>query len=129
MRGDPAALLQLQRRALLTACAACTLPLRPLRVDAAVETKDLGTTVSSKLLTSPAETTDALGDINWGAPKVTGLSTDEMARRIDTGLRRECWFVTGRSMPELFSNSFSFSDPQVLHHHARPPSHHGRWTP
>ena len=113
MRLDPLA-ASLQRRALLAACAAaCTLPLPPLRVSAALETKDLGTTVSSKLLTSPTESSDALGDVNWAAPKVTGLSTDEMAKRIDAGLRRECWFVTGRSLPELFSTSFTFSDPQV----------------
>ena len=31
---------------------------------------------------------DALAAINWGAPKVTGLSTEEMAKRVDAGLRR-----------------------------------------
>lgn len=80
------------------------------------EYKDVTTKISSKLLTSPqtaAESTDALASINWAAPKATGLTTDEMARRIDAGLRRECWFVTGRSTPELFADSFSFSDPQV----------------
>jgi len=79
------------------------------------EYKDLTTKVSSKLLTSAetAESDDALASVNWGAPKVTGLSTEEMAKRIDAGLRRECWFVTGRSLPELFSSSFKFSDPQV----------------
>ena len=80
------------------------------------EYKDLSTKLSSKLLTSAetaSESRDALGDINWGAPKVTGLSTEEMAKRLDAGLRRECWFVTGRSLPELFSDSFTFSDPQV----------------
>ena len=77
--------------------------------------KDLSTKISSKLLTS-AETAseDALGAINWAAPKVTGLSTEEMAKRIDAGLRRECWFITGRSLPELFADSFTFSDPQVV---------------
>ena len=80
------------------------------------EYKDLATKVTSKLLTSAetvAESKDALGAVDWGAPKVTGLSTEEMAKRVDAGLRRECWFVTGRSLPELFSNSFTFSDPQV----------------
>lgn len=78
--------------------------------------KDAATKISSKLLTSAetaAESADALASVNWAAPKVTGLSTEEMAKRIDAGLRRECWFVTGRSMPELFADSFSFSDPQV----------------
>ena len=78
--------------------------------------KDLSTKVSSKLLTSAetaAESKDALADVNWGAPKATGLSIAEMAKRVDAGLRQECWFITGRSLPELFSNSFTFSDPQV----------------
>jgi len=80
------------------------------------EYKDISTKVSSKLLTSAetaAESKDALATVNWAAPKVTGLSTEEMSKRVDAGLRRECWFITGRSLPELFSNSFTFSDPQV----------------
>ena len=80
------------------------------------EYKDISTKVSSKLLTSAetaAESKDALATVNWGAPKLTGLSIDEMAMRVDAGLRRECWFITGRSLPELFSDSFTFSDPQV----------------
>lgn len=108
-----------RRRAVLAAGVAAVGTMPPLLSANAldVETKDLGTTVSSKLLAAPAESTDALGNIDWGAPKVTGLSTEEMANRIDAGLRRECWFVTGRSLPELFSNSFKFSDPQVRHQH------------
>eukprot|EP00316_Scyphosphaera_apsteinii_P005618 CAMPEP_0119312338 /NCGR_PEP_ID=MMETSP1333-20130426/25998_1 /TAXON_ID=418940 /ORGANISM="Scyphosphaera apsteinii, Strain RCC1455" /LENGTH=260 /DNA_ID=CAMNT_0007316939 /DNA_START=93 /DNA_END=875 /DNA_ORIENTATION=+ len=94
-----------------------TLALLPHRAYAGDEEyKDFATKVSSKLLTSAemaAESRDALATVDWGAPKVTGLSTEEMAKRIDAGLRRECWFVTGRSLPELFSNSFTFSDPQV----------------
>jgi len=81
-----------------------------------VDYKDLSTKVSSKLLTSAetvAESKDALATVNWGAPKATGLSIEEMAERVDAGLRRECWFVTGRSLPQLFSDSFTFSDPQV----------------
>ena len=58
------------------------------------EYKDLGTQISSKLLNSvetAAESNgDALGGINWRAPKVTGLSTEEMAKRLDAGLRSEC---------------------------------------
>ena len=112
-----------RRRAVLAAGVAAAGTLRALRADALdLETKDIGTTVSSKLLNAPAEGTDALADVNWAAPKATGLSTDEMARRIDAGLRRECWFVTGRTRPELFSTSFRFSDPQVLHQH----DHHPR---
>lgn len=84
----------------------------PAASHAADEYKDLSTKASSKLLNS-AESGDALAAINWAAPKATGLSIEEMARRVDAGLRRECWFVTGRSLPELFSSAFTFSDPQV----------------
>ena len=84
----------------------------PAASHAADEYKDLSTKASSKLLNS-AESGDALAAINWAVPKATGLSVEEMARRVDAGLRRECWFVTGRSLPELFSSAFTFSDPQV----------------
>eukprot|EP00588_Corethron_pennatum_P011684 CAMPEP_0194280400 /NCGR_PEP_ID=MMETSP0169-20130528/17116_1 /TAXON_ID=218684 /ORGANISM="Corethron pennatum, Strain L29A3" /LENGTH=262 /DNA_ID=CAMNT_0039025093 /DNA_START=109 /DNA_END=897 /DNA_ORIENTATION=- len=80
------------------------------------EYKDVTTKISSKLLTSAetaTESADALASVQWSTPKITGLSTEEMAKRIDAGLRRECWFVTGRSTPELFADSFTFSDPQV----------------
>lgn len=80
------------------------------------EYKDATTKISSKLLTSAetaAESEDALASVNWAAPKAVGLSTREMAARLDAGLRRECWFVTGRVAPELFAETFSFSDPQV----------------
>ena len=56
---------------------------------------------------------DELGDIAWDAPKVRGLSTEKMAIRLDAGLRDREWFVTGRGLPELFSDKFFFSDPDV----------------
>eukprot|EP00966_Prymnesium_polylepis_P060425 1402262-Prymnesium_polylepis.1 len=106
------------RRDVCSALGCAALGLLPSGASAGDEEyKDVTTKISSKLLTSAetaAETKDALATVNWGAPKVTGLSTEEMAKRLDAGLRRECWFVTGRSLPELFSNSFTFSDPQVL---------------
>ncbi len=36
-----------------------------------------------------------------------------MAAALDAGLREREWFVTGNIMPELFSNSFKFQDPDV----------------
>ena len=106
------------RRDVCRAFGFAALGLLPSRAAAGDEEyKDVTTKISSKLLTSAetvAESKDALAAVNWGAPKVTGLSTEEMAKRIDAGLNRDCWFVTGRSLPELFSNSFTFSDPQVL---------------
>jgi len=105
------------RRDVCSAFGLAALGLLPSRTHAGDEEyKDLTTKVSSKLLTSAetaAESKDALASVNWAAPKVTGLSTEEMAKRLDAGLRSECWFVTGRSLPELFSESFTFSDPQV----------------
>lgn len=105
------------RRDVCSAFGLAALGLLPSRACAGNEEyKDLTTRVSSKLLTSvetAAESKDALESVNWGKSKVRGLSTEEMAKRIDAGLRNECWFITGRSLPELFSDSFSFSDPQV----------------
>lgn len=100
----------------LTALIGTLLPSRVYARAGDEEYKDAATKISSKFLTSAAteaESADALASVNWAAPKTTGLSTEEMAKNIDAGLRRECWFVTGRSMPELFADSFSFSDPQV----------------
>ena len=54
-----------------------------------------------------------LDEINWAAPKQRGLSTTEMAYALDAGLREREWFVTGRGLPGLFSDSFTFSDPDV----------------
>jgi hypothetical protein len=115
--------VELGRREFCSTLGLAALVLRPSRAHAGDEQyKDLSTKVSSKLLTSAetaAESQDALATVNWGAPKATGLSTEEMAARIDAGLRRECWFITGRSLPEYFSNSFTFSDPQARRHSTR----------
>jgi len=108
---------ELNRRQVLSSLGVAALGLLPSEARAGDEEyKDLSTKISSKLLTAAetaAESKDALASINWGASKVTGLTTEEMAKRLDVGLRRECWFVTGRSLPELFADSFTFSDPQV----------------
>ena len=73
----------------------------------------LGTLLPSKGGEAQQTAVDALADIDWESPKARGLSTEQMAGRIDTGLRERGWFVTGRGMPELFSDSFRFSDPDV----------------
>jgi len=54
-----------------------------------------------------------LDDIDWAAPKLRGLSLAEMSARLDAGLREREWFVTGRALPELFSEDYTFSDPDV----------------
>ncbi len=62
---------------------------------------------------SSAAEVDELDGIDWAAPKRPGLSTAEMAASLDAGLRAREWFVSGRGLPELFSDSFAFSDPDV----------------
>ena len=61
---------------------------------------------------SPTEH-DALDAIAWDAPKRRGMSIEEMADAIDVGLREREWFVTGRSLPQYFSDQFTFADPDV----------------
>ena len=109
--------VELGRREICSALGFAALGLLPsgaFAVDA--DYKDLSTKISSGLLTSAetaAESKDALASVQWNAPKAKGLSIEEMAKRIDVGLRNECWFITGRSLPEYFSDAFTFSDPQV----------------
>ena len=42
-----------------------------------------------------------LDGIDWGVGKAKGLSIEELASRIDRGLRDKSWFVTGYAMPTL----------------------------
>ena len=110
------------RRALLAAAAA-SLSLPSPRAALAVETKSPLIGLMSNLLPGQGEdgaaapaaaaVADPLDEILWDAPKVRGLSTEKMAARIDEGLRAREWFVTGRGLPELFSERFAFSDPDV----------------
>ena len=53
-----------------------------------------------------------LDAIDWNAPK-KHLTIEQMADAINDGLVENSWFVTGRGRPELFSDTFTFSDPQV----------------
>ena len=50
--------------------------------------------------------------IDWNTPK-KNLTIEQMADAINDGLVENSWFVTGRGRPELFSDHFMFSDPQV----------------
>ena len=50
--------------------------------------------------------------VDWDQPK-TPLPLGELAQALDRGLREREWFVTGRVLPELFSNDFKFEDPDV----------------
>lgn len=63
--------------------------------------------------TSTAEVDNPLDLIKWDGPKKRGLNPEQMADAINDGLREREWFVTGKGLPELYSDDFSFSDPQV----------------
>lgn len=54
-----------------------------------------------------------LDEIDWAISKKRLTTIDQMADAINDGLVENSWFVTGRGRPELFSDSFNFSDPQV----------------
>ena len=115
----PVARFRTDRRALLAAaCAACTLPLHPQAALATdVETKSPFIAFSKNFLPSESAPATAvagpLDAIVWDAPKRTGLSTERMADAIKDGLREREWFVTGKGLPALFSDKFTFSDPDV----------------
>lgn len=105
------------RRALLAAAAACaSTPALP-RSALAVDAKNPLIAATSNLLpdesTTKVDADPVLDAIAWNAPKLTGLSTKKMAERLDAGLREREWFVTGRGLPELFSDDFFFQDPDV----------------
>ena len=116
--------LDLARRALIAAtCVSTISPLlaQPRAAIAAtsVETKSPIITLLKNFLPSEgapppgAAEPSPLDAIAWDAPKLRGLNTEKMADAINDGLREREWFVTGRGLPELFSDTFTFSDPQV----------------
>ena len=115
----PVARFSTDRRALLAAAvAACTLSRPPQAALATeVETKSPLIAFSKNFLPSESAPTAAvagpLDAIAWDAPKRTGLSTERMAEALNDGLREREWFVTGKGLPALFSDKFTFSDPDV----------------
>ena len=50
--------------------------------------------------------------VDWAKPK-TPLPLGDLAQALDRGLRANEWFVTGRVLPEYFSDDFKFEDPDV----------------
>jgi hypothetical protein len=107
----------LDRRAFLAAvCASCALPRLPARA-VEIESKSPLIGLFQNLLPgepSPSsEPSGPLDAIDWHAPKRTGLNTEQMADAINDGLREREWFVTGRGLPQYFSDAFTFSDPDV----------------
>ena len=55
---------------------------------------------------------DPLDSIEWSKPKAS-LTLEQMCDTLEEGLRNREWFVTGRALPELFSDDFAFQDPDV----------------
>jgi len=88
--------------------------------DAGYKAKNPLISLLGKLLPRSAASVDVepqernpLDEIDWAAPKLRGLSLAEMSARLEAGLSEREWFVTGRSLPELFSDEYAFSDPDV----------------
>ena len=50
--------------------------------------------------------------VDWDRPK-TPMPLGELAQALDRGLRANEWFVTGKVLPEYFSDDFKFEDPDV----------------
>jgi hypothetical protein len=46
-----------------------------------------------------------LDGVDWGAGKAKGLSIEELAARLDRGLREKSWFVTGYAKPPVAPRS------------------------
>ena len=51
-------------------------------------------------------------DVDWDKTK-TPMPLGELAQALDRGLREREWFVTGKVLPEYFSDDFKFEDPDV----------------
>ena len=93
---------------------------KALAADDTVETKSLlvkalKSSLPKEKMESSRETKiiNPLDTISWDRPKRRGLNPEQMADAINDGLREREWFVTGKGLPELYSDNFSFSDPQV----------------
>lgn len=52
-------------------------------------------------------------DVDFAAPKLTGLSIDKLAALVEKGLSKTQWFVTGQVDAQLFSDTFAFKDESV----------------
>ena len=60
----------------------------------------------------PVQTVN-ISSINWNAKKRKFLSIDKMVAELERGISKTEWFVTGLVDPSLFSETFSFKDPDV----------------
>lgn len=51
--------------------------------------------------------------VDFCAPKLTGISIDELAKLVEQGLSKTQWFVTGEVDARLFADNFAFKDESV----------------
>lgn len=51
-------------------------------------------------------------DVDFSVQK-TPMAPAQLASKLEAGLKEREWFVTGRILPELFSDDFQFVDPDV----------------
>ena len=69
-----------------------------------------------KSTTSPSLTSkdnESLETIKWNAKKRKGMNRSAMIKILKSTLPKKQWFVTGLVEPSLFSDNFSFQDPDV----------------
>ena len=85
---------------------------RRVRVVAAASDEDYVNPVTEFLgRFIPKQAPVVLG-VDWDKTK-TPLPLGELAQALDRGLREREWFVTGKVLPEYFSDDFKFEDPDV----------------
>ena len=86
------------------------------------EYKNLFTAITGKFLppsiatSSPSFTSkgsESLETIKWNAKKRKGMTRSAMIKTLKSTLPKKQWFVTGLVEPSLFSDNFSFQDPDV----------------
>ena len=93
-----------------------TLRLRP--ISSQQEYKNIFTAIAGKFLPSSSSSSEPRGSsyldsIDWKAKKRVGLSRSAMIKALKTTLPKKQWFVTGLVEPSLFSDNFTFQDPDV----------------
>ena len=85
---------------------------RRVRIVAAASDEDYVNPVTEFLGKFIPKQAPVVLDVDWDKAK-TPLPLGELAQALDRGLREREWFVTGKVLPEYFSDDFKFEDPDV----------------
>ena len=85
---------------------------RRVRVIAAASEEDYVNPVTEFLGKFIPKQAPVVLDVDWDKTK-TPLPLGDLAQALDRGLRDREWFVTGKVLPEYFSDDFKFEDPDV----------------